>query len=78
MTRRSRPAIVHALPVIAAVALGAFSLFPLFGAIQPGVGALAALVVAVGAIYTIGGVLDHRELVSTLSTMRVENHVGTV
>jgi hypothetical protein len=64
--------------VIAAVALGAFSLFPAFGLIQPGIDALAALIVGVGAIYVIGGILDHRELVATLSTMHTETRAGTV
>ena len=52
--------------IVAAVLLVAYSLFPLLGVIAPGINALAGVIGLTGAIYVVGGLLDHREMVRVL------------
>jgi len=48
--------------VVASGILGAFGLLPLFGVFAPGTAGLAPFFAVLGAIYMVGGVLDHLEL----------------
>ena len=54
--------------VFAALSLVAFSLFPALGLIPTGAIGMSAVIAVTGAIYIIGGFLDHRELVRILGT----------
>lgn len=63
---------------IASVALVAVSLAPLLGLASPGKSMLALLVGAVGLIYVVGGVLDHRALVRILAPAQEQAHASSV
>ena len=52
--------------VIAAVAFGVAGVLPLFGLLPSGKAGVNLLVGLLGAIYVVGGILDHRALVSVL------------
>jgi hypothetical protein len=54
--------------VVAAVGFVAFSLLPIFGVLPTGIAAVAAVIALTGAVYVVGGVLDHRELVRILGS----------
>jgi len=62
---------------VAAVGFVAFSLVPLFGTLANGVAAVGAVVGLTGVVYVIGGLLDHREMVSILGSNCVSD-VSTV
>ncbi len=48
--------------IIASIAFAALTFAPMLGLATPGAGALNLLIAVLGACYTIGGLLDHREL----------------
>lgn len=52
--------------VVASILLLAFALLPWFGVVPTGVDAVTAEIGICGAIYVVGGLLDHRELVRAL------------
>jgi hypothetical protein len=52
--------------IVACIALVALAFLPLYGLLTPGVDAVGAMMGAIGIIYAIGGLLDHRELVRIL------------
>jgi hypothetical protein len=54
--------------IFAAFTLGAFALLPALGVISTGLTALAGVLALTGAIYVVGGLLDHRELVHILGS----------
>jgi hypothetical protein len=48
--------------IIMSIAFAALTFAPTFGLVRPGASALNLLIALLGACYTIGGLLDHREL----------------
>jgi hypothetical protein len=64
--------------VAASVGFMAIAQFPLWNVMAPGVGALSVVMGYLGAIYVIGGVLDHRELLHALGTPTETDDVGAV
>jgi len=63
--------------VVAAIGFVAFSLLPLLGVLPNGIAAVGAVIGLTGAVYVVGGLLDHRELVRILGTNDVSD-VSTV
>jgi hypothetical protein len=57
--------------VVAAVVLIAFALLPLLGVLPTGIGRLVAVIELIGAIYVVGGILDHREMTRVLGSGNV-------
>jgi len=53
---------------VAAVGFVAFSLLPLLGVLPNGMAAVGAVIGLTGAVYVVGGFLDHRELVRILGS----------
>ncbi len=64
--------------IAAAIALVVFACLPTLGLLQNRIDALAWLIVVTGMIYTIGGLLDHRELVGILDGATSLGDVGTI
>jgi hypothetical protein len=54
--------------VVAAIVLVSFSLLPAVGVLTTGVDAIGAVIGLTGAIYVVGGLLDHREMVRILGS----------
>ena len=54
--------------VVAAIGFVAFSLLPLLGVLPNGIAAVGAVIGLTGAVYVVGGLLDHRELVRILGS----------
>jgi hypothetical protein len=63
--------------IVAAIGFVAFSLLPLVGALANGIAAIGMVVGLTGAVYIIGGLLDHLEMVRILGSNSVSD-VSTV
>lgn len=63
--------------IVASIALVGFAFLPMLGMLDPGKRAFAPLIAALGLIYVVGGLLDHRELVRVLGD-REEARVSSV
>ena len=64
--------------VAASVTLGALALLPMSDVMSPGLAGIRIVVFVLGAVYIIGGVLDHRELLRILGSASETGSVGAI